>query len=820
MDFYASQRLYARQQRHVQRAEMNQDAQVHVVLDVDGTTAPITVVSGEERPYYDTLRNRCKRTTDFRRDYRRPDEPSDGYLSTIRKGLSSCCRCDAQARRKMFSKRFPVWRIMKKYQWRTDLPNDLVSGLTVGIMQLPQGMAYALLAELPPVVGLYMAFFPVLIYFLFGTSRHISMGTVALCSLLTGSVISRFYTPELAATVLGTNRTEGILHNMTIPENAKDEPVEIELPNDVKFAIASSVCLLVGIVQTAMGFLKMGFITTYMSDPMIGGFTTGAAVHVGTSQVKYVFGLHIPRSDGVFQIPKTYALIFHHIGESNVPTLVMSAVCMVILYVVKVHVNQRFKDKMRFPVPVELFVVVAATLVSHYLSFAEKYHMKIVGKIPPGLPTPTMPSLPKASVYTADAFIIAIVAFSQCVSLAALFAKKHGYSYDPNQELIAYGLGNVFGSFFACYPYAASVSRSSVQESAGGRTQLASVVSATMVLIVIVSIGPLFESLPNCVLASMIMVALRSLFLQFKELPHIYRTSAYDFWIWVVTFLSTVVLHVDYGILLGMLFSFFTVVVRAQRTKAENLQKIDELYVYENSSQFRQTQSTAGVKVIGFNSPIYYANGALFMKQVFAVSGVVPEKRLKALKKMQKADDANTNGTNHFVTLVNESNEMSSSLSLDKGGGGEEKSSAARAGRGRWTDAAKGSTRQANMVTASVDGVLLHHIVLDLSRVCFIDTVGAKILRQVVMDYETVQVTVFLCCVNEEVWRVLDTTGFLDDYDDRLYLTVDDAINAINLRVHVRNTIETKSPKLYRVNTHLDAQESDSLLELDRESTL
>ncbi|WAQ98886.1 S26A4-like protein [Mya arenaria] len=676
MDFYASQRLYARQQRHVQRAEMNQDAQVHVVLDVDGTTAPITVVSGEERPYYDTLRNRCKRTTDFRRDYRRPDEPSDGYLSTIRKGLSSCCRCDAQARRKMFSKRFPVWRIMKKYQWRTDLPNDLVSGLTVGIMQLPQGMAYALLAELPPVVGLYMAFFPVLIYFLFGTSRHISMGTVALCSLLTGSVISRFYTPELAATVLGTNRTEGILHNMTIPENAKDEPVEIELPNDVKFAIASSVCLLVGIVQTAMGFLKMGFITTYMSDPMIGGFTTGAAVHVGTSQV---------------------------------------------------HVNQRFKDKMRFPVPVELFVVVAATLVSHYLSFAEKYHMKIVGKIPPGLPTPTMPSLPKASVYTADAFIIAIVAFSQCVSLAALFAKKHGYSYDPNQELIAYGLGNVFGSFFACYPYAASVSRSSVQESAGGRTQ--------------------------CVLASMIMVALRSLFLQFKELPHIYRTSA---------------------------------------TKAENLQKIDELYVYENSSQFRQTQSTAGVKVIGFNSPIYYANGALFMKQVFAVSGVVPEKRLKALKKMQKADDANTNGTNHFVTLVNESNEMSSSLSLDKGGGGEEKSSAARAGRGRWTDAAKGSTRQANMVTASVDGVLLHHIVLDLSRVCFIDTVGAKILRQVVMDYETVQVTVFLCCVNEEVWRVLDTTGFLDDYDDRLYLTVDDAINAINLRVHVRNTIETK----------------------------
>lgn len=794
-----------RHARNETRASMNQNPQFHVVLDLDGTTPPITVVSGAESEYYDAIKNRCKKTRDFRNDYRRPDDPSVSLPAACKRQMTSVCPCDKDSQKKFLTKRFPVWRIMRKYKWRDDLPNDVISGLTVGIMQLPQGMAYSLLAELPPVVGLYMAFFPVLIYFIFGTSKHISMGTVALCSLLTGSVISRFYNPTLASSVLGQNVTDSLVQIAESESTDPNDPIEIEIPSHVKIAIASSLCLLVGLVQLVMGMFRMGFITTYMSDPMIGGFTTGAAVHVGTSQMKYVFGLHIPRSDGVFQIIKTYALIVHHIAETNFPTVIMSVICMIITYIIKVQVNQRFKAKMKFPVPVELIVVVAGTMLSHFLKFSEKYNMKIVGEIPAGLPKPSIPSLPSTSVYTADVFIIAIVAFSQCVGLAALMAKKHGYSYDANQELIAYGAGNIFGSFFSCYPYAASVSRSSVQESAGGRTQLASVFSALLVLIVIVSIGPLFQSLPNCVLASIIVVALRSLFLQFLELPKILRTSVYDFLIWIVTFLAVVVLHVDYGILLGILFSFFTVVIRSQRTKAENLEKINAVHLYENSEKFRQTEAVSGVKVVGYSSPLYYANGSIFAKQVYTLSGVIPEKQKKHLKRLKKTA-LSPEVRNTTMQLVTESNEMGSTPDLDYKVDAYDQIN-------NWN----GTAWKKNGLSASVTGNQLHHIVLDLSGVTFIDSVGAKVLKQLIEDYEAVEIKVLLSNVNDEVWRVLKATEFLKTYEDRLYLTVDDAVNAIKIKTQIQEAADIKYPQrmMYRENNNPDAAEDEALLTLE-----
>ncbi|XP_053400591.1 solute carrier family 26 member 6-like [Mercenaria mercenaria] len=805
-----------RHEKNESRVSMNQNPQFHVVLDLDGTTPPITVVSGAENEYYDALKNRCKKTVDFRNDYRRPDDPSLSLPAACKRQMKSVCPCDKASQKKFLTKRFPLWKIMRKYKWRDDLPNDIISGLTVGIMQLPQGMAYALLAELPPVVGLYMAFFPVLIYFIFGTSKHISMGTVALCSLLTGSVISRFYNPELAASILGPDVTKTLTQEANATATDAADPIEIELPNHAKIAIASSLCLLVGLVQLVMGVFRMGFITTYMSDPMIGGFTTGAAVHVGTSQVKYVFGLHIPRSDGIFQIIKTYALIVHHIAETNYPTLIMSVICMVILYIVKVQVNQRFKAKMKFPVPVELLVVVAGTMLSYFLKFSENYKMTIVGEIPAGLPKPSIPSLPSTSVYTADVFIIAIVAFSQCVGLAALMAKKHGYSYDANQELIAYGAGNIFGSFFSCYPYAASVSRSSVQESAGGRTQLASVVSATLVLIVIVSIGPLFQSLPNCVLASIIMVALRSLFLQFLELPKIFRTSAYDFvsmpFKHYETFTQSDQTHIvrgnkycnvrkDIVSCYVIKLCFYTC-----RIKAENLQKINAIHLYEDSTKYRQTESVPGIKVIGYSSPLYYANGSMFVKQVYTLSGVIPEKRKKHLKRLKKATKQSLNVRNSTMQLVTESNEMGSTPSLNYTSDVYDQVS-------NWN----GTNRQANLLTALAEKNQLHHIVIDLSGVTFIDSVGAKVLKQLVEDYEAVEIKVLLSNVNDEVWRVLESTKFLKTYTDRLYLTVDDAINAVNIKTQIKQAADLKYPQrmMYRENNNPDAAEEDALLTLE-----
>ncbi|ESO89479.1 hypothetical protein LOTGIDRAFT_192974, partial [Lottia gigantea] len=536
----------------------------------------------------------------------------------MKQSVRNATTCTPAKRKKCCFSMFPVVKIMKRYKWRTDLPNDIIAGLTVGIMQLPQGMAYAMLADLPPVVGLYMSFFPPLIYFLFGTSKQISLGTVAVVSLMTGGVVSKMTTAWKA----GGGGAD-----------ADDEGYSLE-EAQFRIAIASSVGFVAGLIQVALGICRVGFVTTYMSDSLVSGFTTGAAVHVFTSQVKYALGIKIPRFGGLFQIINTYIAIIKNIVHTNIPELVITLICIVILYLVKVQINQRFKAKLKIPVPIELVVVILGTVASHFGNFHEIYNIRVVGYIPRGLPVPAVPKFDHVNDYGVDCLIIAIVGFAQSVSLAALMAKKHHYDIDSNKEFMAYGLGSFFGSFFSCYPIAASVSRSSVQDSAGGRTQVASIFSACLVLIVILFLAPLFEALPNCVLSAIIIVALRSLFLQLLDLPKLFAVSPFDVAIWLVTFLCVVVLHVDYGLGIGIVFSFFTVVIRTQMASAKVLEKVSDVEVLQTSSTYEKSEKISGVSVIGFNSPLYYANAELFVKNVYRITGVKPERFRKILKKL------------------------------------------------------------------------------------------------------------------------------------------------------------------------------------------
>ncbi|KAK3606359.1 hypothetical protein CHS0354_041997 [Potamilus streckersoni] len=768
-----------------------------VIMDMDGTTPPVELTSVDASKFQEE-KPKTQKTADYRNSYRLPNNPPESLTDLIRKEASSCCSCTPERRRKCLEKLFPVYRIMKKYNWKTDLPNDVIAGLTVGIMQLPQGMAYAMLAELPPVIGLYMSFFPVLIYFLLGTSRHISMGTVAVVSLLVGSVIARFYDLDIVYDiVVGDGNSSfyngtgtGNLSAFIVPSGMPLQSVtKSRLPDDVKIAIATSLSLLVGIVQILMGICHLGFVTTYMSDALISGFTTGCAVHVFTSQVKYIFGLKIPRSDGMFQIIKTYIYIFEYISQTNYMPFVISVICITILYVVKVYVNQKYKSKLKIPIPIELIVVILGTVASYFANLAETHQVKVVGKVPAGLPTPSIPTMVHIDMYIIDIFIIAIIAFAQSVSLAALMAKKHSYSFDANQELIAYGAGSVFGSFFSCFPFAGSVSRSSVQESAGGKTQLTSVFSAILVLVVILVIGPLFEPLPSCVLSSIIVVALRSMFLQVQELPKIWRISRFDFLIWIVTFLCVVILHVDYGLLIGIVFSFFTVVIRSQKIKVVNLEKILEEDRYENPAKYYKTEAHPGMKIINFNSPLYYANGDIFVSQVYRVTGLTPEKVRKQLKKDSIKDPLATNrlGT---VLLIGDSN-----LELHHNG---------KAGV---VSNGKLSSTVLNLGLSSP----LQHIIIDCSQITFIDSVGAKILKQIFEEYGSIDVDVFLAEVSDNVWDVLQASGFLDKYQDCIYVSVQDAVNSAFRLIEERQLLKKKL-LLPQNNDHDEPNESDKLL--------
>ncbi|XP_052796672.1 prestin-like [Mya arenaria] len=711
----------------------------------------------------DTKMSGCRRTSDFRETFRKGTPETPSLAKTL-------CTCNKRRLRNMALSVFPVWRIMKKYAWKTDLLADLICGLTVGIMQLPQGMAYAMLAEMPPVVGLYMSFFPVLIYFFFGTSKHISMGTVAVVSLLTGSVVARFYNATSGATANG-------MGNLTIAGNESlglfESPSEGigtgedgGLPVETKLGIAMSLSLLVGLTQIIMGVLRMGFVTTYMSDPLIAGFTTGTAIHVGTSQVKYIFGLKIPRTDGMFQVIKTYMYIFESIHKTNITTLVTSIICIIILYLVKEHINTRFKDRLKIPVPIELCVVIAGTLASYYGNFHETYGVKVVGYIPKGLPQPSVPNFHGAGSYITDIPIIAIISFAQSVSLAALLAKQHKYTIDSNQELIAYGAGNVVGSFFSCYPFAASVSRSSVQNSAGGKTQVASLFSAFMVLVVILWLGPLFEALPNCVLSAIIVVALRSLIKQLLELPKVWRTSRYDCWIWLVTFTVTTVLHVDYGLLFGLVFSFFTVVLRTQVAKPTRLEKVAEHNLYKDPKYYIKTSSHNTIKAMGYQYPIYYANGDLFTREVYRLASIKPDALRKQIRRASQLSTISR--TSSAVSMSDKVQTSHSDLVIPH------------------------IKREDSVI--SLNGQLpigdpthiypvafeypLTHIIIDFTTVAFVDSVGCKVLKALIQDYDTVNVSVWMSGIPDDIWNIFEATEIIPKYEENIYLTLDDAIQA------------------------------------------
>ncbi|KAL5011789.1 hypothetical protein ScPMuIL_010340 [Solemya velum] len=718
------------------------------------------------RTDYLETKHRLYRTESYRGEFLKKCEQTSLKSKCMRQFQKSC-NCSPECLSEFMYGMVPLFRALKSYNWKTSLVGDVIAGLTVGVMILPQGMAYAMLAELPPVVGLYMSFFPVLVYFFLGTSRNVNIGKMAVVSLMVGSVVVKFAGDDgsgLQSDGLSEANSSFRVIKMALPTGMTTQPDASGNPqqSDIfimkKIGIAATVCFMTGLIQVRLGMCRLGLVTTYMSDSLIGGFTTGVATHVFTSQVKSLLGLRIPRFPGVFQIVYTYKALLENITKTNIAELAISLVSIIVLYLVKVQINQRFKKKIKFPIPIDLILVVIATVSCHFCNLRELWGIKIVGHIPAGIPAPSLPSFHSATGYISDAFTIAVVAFVQSVSLVALLARRYQYEIDPNQELLAHGFGNLLSSFFSCFPFAASLSRSSVQEGAGGKSQIACLVSACLVLVVILWIGPLFESLPTCVLSAIIVVALRSMFLQVLELSHLWKVSVYDCMIWLVTFLSVVILHVDFGILIGILFSFYTVILRTQREPARQLERLSEVGLYEEKTKYTKTQLDSGIRVIGYNSPLYYANAAIFLRLVYDATGVDPEKIRKRIKKYDSLEAFCQSAATHVMQNGNGSLEVT--VSPDHLSTVDNSNSLKAAANG----------------SGDMDKTDVHTVILDCTGIIFVDVVGVKTLKQIFKDYESIGVKVLLAAVKDDVWSVLLETGFLENHSKSIYIAVDDAV--------------------------------------------
>ncbi|XP_053378187.1 prestin-like isoform X3 [Mercenaria mercenaria] len=701
----------------------------------------------------------------FDESYEAVSHPSPTLKEVVHKKLSKCV-CSGSCLKKFLFGMFPFINIMKDYSVKEDLPSDIVSGLTVGIMHIPQGMAYGMLTTLPPVYGLYMSFFPVLVYFFFGSSKHISMGTFAVACLMIGSAVSKgmdtVSIPHSTAglvTVAG-NQT-GNQTNLTASA-ADDTSTMSREEVDLRLQFAMSVTFLVGVIQLLMGVLRLGFITVYLSDPLISGFTTGAACHVFTSQIKHVFGVQTARYSGVFKLVYTYRDFFSNIDTANYVTILLSIVCITILYCTSRFINQnpKLKPRMFMPVPIELIVVVLGTVISYAIKLEENHGVVVVSDIPTGLPEPNLKALRRIPDVISDAIALAIVIFAISISMGKLLAKKHDYEVDANQELVAYGLSTVVSSFFSSAAPSASLSRSLVQERVGGRTQVAGLVSCCLLLVVLLAIGPYFRTLPNCVMASTVIVALDGLFAQVFTVPDLWYNRRPDFFVWIVAFLATVLLDVDLGLGAAVIFNIVTVVVRSQRPYGCVLGQMPGTDLYRDMHIYQEAKEIPGIRIFRFEHSLFFVNTEHFKTLLFKKTANPRKLKIAQRKRMTEKEKLKDKKQDESIIIDRQDSTNEAAQVQLQSKSGEVKVMVV-----------------ADSKPKCPQEVDFHTIILDCSPWSFVDSMGVKVLAAVICEYKSVGINVILANCKGGIRDMFEKTKFYDTVDhSNIYVSVHDAV--------------------------------------------
>uniref|UniRef100_A0A8C0YZP2 Solute carrier family 26 member 10 n=2 Tax=Canis lupus familiaris TaxID=9615 RepID=A0A8C0YZP2_CANLF len=490
--------------------------------------------------------------------------------------------------------RLPPLRWLPRYRWRAWLLGDAVAGVTVGIVHVPQGMAFALLTSVPPVFGLYTSFFPVLIYTLLGTGRHLSTGTFAVLSLMTGSAVERLVPEPLGGNLSAIGREE---------------------LDAQRVGAAAALAFASGALMLGMFALQLGVLSTFLSEPVVKALTSGAALHVLVSQLPSLLGLPLPRQIGCFALFKTLAAVLTALPRSSPAELTISALSLALLVPVK-ELNVRFRDRLPTPIPGEIVMVLLASVLCFTSSLDTRYNVQIVGLLPGGFPQPHLPNLAELPRILADSLPIALVAFAVSASLASIYADKYSYTIDSNQELLAHGVSNLISSLFSCFPNSATLATTSLLVDAGGNTQLAGLFSCIVVLSVLLWLGPFFYYLPKAVLACINISSMRQMFFQMQELPQLWRISRMDFAVWMVTWVAVVILSVDLGLAIGVVFSMMTVVCRTQRVQCLALGLAEGTELYRPLRESHKLRKARGLCVLSYPAPLYFGTRGQFRRSL------------------------------------------------------------------------------------------------------------------------------------------------------------------------------------------------------------
>ena len=503
-------------------------------------------------------------------------EGASGALREDEELVTETPRSKENASRPRF-RRVPILGWLPRYE-RPWLRFDVIAGLTIVALLIPEGMAYAQMAGVPPQTAFYAAPIGLLAYAAFGSSRQLVVAVssaVAVMSFATVSLIAEPNTPEF-------------------------------------ITLTAALALLAGVISALAGLLKLGRIAQFFSDSVMAGFITGLALLISVKQVPKLLG--IEGGEGNFWERLWDVLI--HLSETHPPTLIVGVACLLLL----IWLERSFEK-----IPAALAALVFGIAISTAFGL-EAHGVAVVGEIPAGLAPPRWPSigLEQWGLLLPGAFGIALVAFAEAVAPARSFAAAHGYRMDPNQELIGLGAANTGAGLFQGFPIGSSLSKSAASDRAGGRSQVAGIVAAALTAVVALFLTWFFSALPEATLGAIVIVAVSGM-VKVSQIKHLYRVRRADFALAVIALLAVLTFETLEALLIAVVASLVALVWRASRPRVAVLGRRPDGLAFGDVRRHPQYKTLPGLLVVRPEASLFFANAAGVRETIIGeVDGATP----------------------------------------------------------------------------------------------------------------------------------------------------------------------------------------------------
>ncbi|XP_075518579.1 putative sulfate transporter 3.3 [Primulina tabacum] len=477
---------------------------------------------------------------------------------------------------------FPILDWGPKYNLNL-LKSDIVSGLTIASLAIPQGISYAKLANLPPIVGLYSSFVPPLIYAVLGSSRDLAVGPVSIASLILGSMLRQEVSPV-------------------------EDPI-------LFLQLAFSSTFFAGLFQASLGFLRLGFIVDFLSKATLIGFMGGAAIIVSLQQLKSLLGIkNFTKKMGIVPVLSS---VFHKTHEWSWQTILMGF-CFLSFLLLTRYISMRKPNLFWVSAGAPLVSVILSTLLAFAFK-AQNHGISIIGKLQEGLNPPSWSMLHFHDSYLGlvikTGLVTGIISLTEGIAVGRTFAALKNYQVDGNKEMIAIGLMNIVGSSTSCYVTTGAFSRSAVNHNAGCKTAVSNIIMAVTIMVTLLFLMPLFQYTPNVVLGAIIVTAVVGL-IDVPAAYQIWKIDKFDFVVMLCAFLGVLFISVQNGLAIAVGISIFKLLLQVTRPKTVLMGNVPGTDIYRDLLHYKEAICVPGFLILSIEAPINFANSTYLKDRI------------------------------------------------------------------------------------------------------------------------------------------------------------------------------------------------------------